>query len=128
MEITSVFELAKADAGVQALLASGPKTRFYGFGEAPQNVVKPYAIWQLVGGFPENKLAHRPDEDTFTIQIDAYGDKPDDARSVGIALRSALELDGYLTSYNFEGREPDTRLYRFSFTMEFMMPREVIGS
>lgn len=120
---TQVFQLAKDDAAVRALLASGAKLRFYGFGEAPEGATQPYAIWQLVGGFPENRLAGVPGMDTFIIQIDAYATREDDAREVAVTLRTALEPHGYLTGYNFEGREPNTRLFRVSFTMEFMESR-----
>lgn len=123
MSASFIYEIAKANSQVKALL--GGKPRFYGFGEAPPQVTKPYAVWQLVGGFPENLLAGAPNEDTFTVQIDAYADSDVKSREVGIALRTALELSGYVTGYNFEGREPETRLYRFSFTMEFMASREV---
>jgi hypothetical protein len=109
-----------ADVDVAALIAQ----RFYGFGEAPEKVEKPYAVWQMVGGFPENKLAGIPDEDSFTTQIDAYATKEETARLIAEAIRDALEPHGYVTSYNFEGRDPDTRLCRYSLTMEFMMPRE----
>jgi hypothetical protein len=120
-----VFELALASSEVVRLLKKGGSLKVFGFGEAPEQQKPPYAVWQRVGGTPENKLAGVPDEDTFTMQIDAYGNSEDEGRAVGIALRDAFEPAGYVISYNFEGREPITRFYRYSFTVEFMVSREV---
>jgi hypothetical protein len=83
-------------------------------------------VWQLVGGSPENLLAGIPNMDATRVQVDVYADKPSKARVIAIALRDAFEPHGYVTAYNFEIREPDTRLFRFSFSVEFMTPREVI--
>lgn len=120
-----IFSLAVGSADVLALLKKGNTTRFYPFGEAPQGIERPYAVWQLVGGQPENRLATAPSMDTFRIQVDVYADKQSEARAVGDALRDAFEPAGYITGWNFEGRESDTRLFRFSFTVEFMEPRVV---
>jgi hypothetical protein len=118
-----VYNVAKADATVYGLLIGEQGFRFYGFGEAPEKIEAPYAVWQVVGGFPENRLADRPGEDTYTVQIDAYAKTEAKATELGEALRYALELSGYLTGYNFEAREPTTRLCRYSFTMDFMVSR-----
>lgn len=123
MSANVVYDYAKADATVLGLLGGAAAFRFYGFGEAPEKVEVPYAVWQVVGGFPENRLADRPGEDTYTVQIDAYAKNEAEVRTLGEALRFALELDGYVTGYNFEGREPATRLCRYSFTMDFMVSR-----
>lgn len=104
-----------------ALLGTTP--RFFAFGEADQATAKPYAVWQLVYGSPEGKLAGAPDDDRYGIQVDAYADTSADAREVGLALRDALEPDGYIVAWNGESHEPDTLLYRFSFTVEFITER-----
>lgn len=117
-----LFEIASQSAAVRALLGERP-VRFFPFGEAPQNVRTPYGVWQLVSGVPENKLAGAPEEDTYTVQIDAYADSGAQARAVGVALRDSLESSGYVASYNGEGKETDTRLFRFSFSMDLMADR-----
>lgn len=120
-----IFQWAKASVEVTALLQKSGFLRFYRFGEADQNVDKPYAVWQLVGGSPENKLAGLPDVDTFGVQVDVYALKAKEVGEVAEALRSALEPHGYVVSWLGESREPDTRLYRFTFRMEFMTQRVV---
>lgn len=114
--------LAAADAGVLALLGTPP--RFYSFGEAPESVARPYAVWQGgLGGGPDNLLAGRPTEDLHVNQVDTYGLNAKDARAVTRALVRAFELNGYVTSWNGEFRDVETRDFCVSFTVEFITPR-----
>lgn len=122
-----VFSLALSSPDVVSLIGKGSTLRLYLFGEAPQNVVVPYVVWQLVDGSPENRLSGVPDMDNFTVQLDVYADSAKEARQIKDALRDVYEPHAYVVSYNFEAREPDTRLYRFSFTVEFMTPRDVVS-
>lgn len=117
-----IYEVCKANAGVRAALGS-PEPRLYAFGDAPPNVVKPYAVWQLVGGSPDNNLGEAPNSDGFTLQIDVYALQGDDARSAALALRSALERTANVVGYNGEGRDPVARHYRYSFTVDWILIR-----
>lgn len=118
-----LHNLAKADATVVALLGGAAKLRFWPFGEADPAPARPYAVWQTAYGNAENKLAGVPDEDRWGVQIDAYAVSGSGARAVAQALRDALEPHGYVVSWNGEFHEPDTKLYRYSFTMEFATTR-----
>lgn len=123
--LVPIFSLATASSDVVALLGKGSTVRLYLFGEAPAQVAKPYVVWQLVGGSPENLLAGVPNLDNYQVQLDVYADSAAVARQVQRALMAAYEPQAYVVSYNFEMREPDTRLYRVCFTVEFMTPRDV---
>ena len=72
---------------------------------------------------PENYLAGRPDVDSFKTQIDVYADTAASARAAAMALRDALELSAYVTSWRGETRDPVTRNYRFSFDMDWIVQR-----
>ena len=115
------FEIAKADAAVVALL--GNPLRFYDFGDAAQDGAKPYAVQQVVAGNPENYLAGRPDADNVVVQMDVYGLDMKAVKVVALALQHAFELHGYITGFNGTSREPDTKLWRVSFTVEFITDR-----
>jgi len=117
-----IFQVAAADPGVTALLGSGP-VRLYPFGEAPEGVTLPYAVWQLVAGSPENYLAGRPDMDGFTLQVDVYAATGSSARSVGAALRDAIELKAHVVRWGGESRDKDTNNYRLSFDVDWLTPR-----
>ena len=117
-----IFATCKAAAAVTALIGASP-VRLYPFGEAPAGVTKPYAVWQTVGGSPENCLAGVPDMDGMTIQVDVYGTTATSSRNVAIALRDAIEPVAYVTSWRGESRDPDTNNYRWSFDVDWLIPR-----
>lgn len=126
--IPPIFQPVAASDSVRALLGTNP-VRFFSFGEADRddsgNVIggEPYAVWQLVYGNPDNFLSCTPDHDHYGTQIDAYGRTAGEARSVAAALRDALEPVAQIVNLNGEFRETDTRLYRYSFTVEWLTAR-----
>lgn len=118
-----IFEVCSSDPGVIALLGTGANLRLYSFGEAPEGVAKPYAVWQPVNGSPENYLAGRPGADGFTLQVDVYGTTGTSVRQVRDAIRDAIELHAYITRWGTEGRDPTTKNYRASFDVDWFVPR-----
>ncbi|WP_217476613.1 tail completion protein gp17 [Stutzerimonas stutzeri] len=113
-----IFKTAAASTAVQAVLGAGP-TRLYPFGEAPEGVIYPYAVWQAIGGAPANYLACRPDIDLFSLQVDVYGDSADSVRHAGAALRDAIELHANITRWGGERKDPATGRYRLSFDVDW---------
>lgn len=118
-----IFQLCSQTADVTALLGTGANLRLYSFGEAPQDVAKPYAVWQLVNGEPENYLAGRPDADSVTLQIDVYGVTGTSVRQLRDAIRGAIELSAYVTRWGGESRDPTTKNYRASFDVDWIVLR-----
>lgn len=116
-----LFQIAASDSDVVALLGASP-TRLFLFGEAPQNVTKPYAVWQIVSGSPENYLNDLPDADRITTQIDCYGTTASSARAVAQSLRDAFEATRrcYIVQWNGESKESDTNLFRVGFDVEWI--------
>lgn len=119
-----IFTTLNADPAVVALLqAAGGQLRVYPAGEAPQDVAKPYATYQQITGLPSNYLGQAPDVDEFGNQIDIYGITLDDVLKVGKAVRDAVEKVAYITAWLGTSREPDTRLYRLSFEVDWYTDR-----
>lgn len=119
-----IFPAVAASPACVALLKAGAgPLRFYQFGMAPQNVQKPYAVWQRVFGTPENYLADRPDVDSFTTQVDVYAGSADSARTVALALRDAIEGAAHITSWLGESIDPETKNNRFGFQCDWWVPR-----
>lgn len=117
-----IFSVCYADSSVTALLGTSP-CRLYPFGEGTQKPAKPYAVWQTVGGSPENYINDLPDCDTFLIQVDVYADTAASARSVAVALRDAIEPEAHVTSWRGESKDPETGNYRSSFTVSWIVRR-----
>ena len=118
-----IVQACLQSSAVTALLGAGTAMRFYSFGEAEQGVAKPYAVWQVVSGSPENYLAGRPDADSITLQVDVYAATGEAARMVRDAIRDAVELDAYVTRGGVEGRDPETKNYRASFDVDWWVSR-----
>lgn len=112
----------KADLTVLALLGS-PEPRIYPFGTAPQDVTKPYAVYQWVGGAPFNMLNCRPDADTTSLQVDVYAPTQAASTAIAKAIRYAVELQCYITSYRGNLRDEETKLYRTSFDLDWLVNR-----
>jgi len=117
-----IFQVCAASAAVTALLGT-PVTRIYPFGEAPQGVALPYAVWQTISGQPENYLGEVPDVDSWSLQIDVYADSATSARNVAKALRDAIEPVAYVTRWGGESRDKETNHYRYSFDVDFIVQR-----
>lgn len=117
-----IFSVCSANSGVTAVLGSSP-CRLYPFGEAPDNIAAPYAVWQTISGSSENYLGNSPDADNFVIQVDVYADSASAARAAALALRNAIESSAYVLAWNGETRDPDTNRYRYSFDVSWIVQR-----
>lgn len=117
-----IFATCAAVPAVAALLGTDP-VRLYPFASAPHSVARPYAVWQIVGGAPENYLSGRPDLDQFALQVDVYADSGESARTVAAALRDAIEPHAYISAWRGESKEADTGLYRYSFDVDWSVNR-----
>ena len=118
-----VFDVCSGDTGVLDVLGDGPRVRLYPFGDAPQDEKKPYAVWQIVYGSPENSLNDIPDVDSYGIQVDVYGLTQASSRDAAMALRNAMEPVAYVVGWNAELRDPTTKNYRVSFTVDWIVNR-----
>jgi len=122
MMFAPIFSVAAASPAVLALLGTNP-VRLYLFGEAPQNVQTPYAVWQTVSGSPENYLGQVPDADSWTTQVDVYAATATSARAVAEALRDTFEPVAYITDWRGESRATPTSNFRVSFDVAWIGAR-----
>lgn len=112
-----------ADSTVQDLLGDGNILRLFPFGEARQPETYPYAVWMVISGSPENYLGDAPDVDFTRTQVDVYARNWRSARDVRDALVNAMEGAAYVTSWNGEMRDPGTKSFRISFTVDWITAR-----
>ena len=105
-------------AGITAVFGAA-HIRIYPHGEAPATVAKPYAVYQMISGTPENYLATRSDMDAYRLQFDVYATTGTAATNGASVIRVALEGSGYVLGLNGVSRDADTNLIRYSFDMEF---------
>lgn len=117
-----LFNAVKASSAVTNLIGTSP-VRFYAFGTAPATVAKPYVVYRTVYGSPENLIDGVPSTDSFGFQIDAYGLTDASVEALSTALKAAIEPVAYVTAFNGDGRDPDTKNYFDSFTVDWINDR-----
>lgn len=117
-----LFTIASQSPVVLTLLGDSP-TRLWPWGRAPQSPAYPYAVFQVVGGSPENYLSDRPDVDAVSVQVDVYARDANAAEEVALALRDAIELDCNITSWRGGDRDPVTHNYHAGFDCLWMVSR-----
>lgn len=83
----------------------------------------PYAVWQIVGGSPENYIDTVPDMDSHLIQIDVYAETVTVAASGAGVLRNALEHHAHIVSWRGASRDNATQHFRYSFDINFFTAR-----
>ena len=116
-----IFSTISAVSAVTDLLGTDP-VRFFPFGQAPDEVELPYAVWQTVSGSPENYLSGGPSVDSWLVQVDVYAKRGSTARNVAEALRDAIEPEAYITAWRGERKEDDN-IIRYSFDADFLVER-----
>lgn len=117
-----VYQIVSASLAVTALLGTNP-TRFWPFANAPDAAQAPYVTWQTITGSPENYISGLPDTDSYTLQVDVYARSPTEARNVARALRDAIELHAHIAAWRGESRDAETKLYRLSFDVDWIVQR-----
>lgn len=118
-----VFKVCNQDPTVVALLKEDNILRVFEFGRAPQNVKRPYAVWQRIAGVPENYLACRPDVEMHALQINVYDTSASGAVTVMNAIESAIETHAHIMSYHNESRDPETNDYTTGLDVDWFIKR-----
>lgn len=90
---------------------------------APQDQARPYIVWTLISGVPQNNLSDRPERDDQRIQIDCYSADQSQARALCKAARDAIETETHIVLGPWTAFEDDTNLFRWSFDAEYWSPR-----
>jgi hypothetical protein len=117
-----VFTTLQASADVRAVLGARP--RVYRFGEVPENETRPYGVWQVISGVPENTLSESPAVDRATVQLDIYATTDAEAVAVATACRDQLETVTHMTAFRNHPRDGATRLFRIGMDFDFWLARE----
>jgi len=114
MIATIITAALKAHAPLVAII--GPR-RYRDFaGDEP---VAPYLVWSLLATVPSSQIAGRPGADRWSISVDVFSTDRAESDALLIAARDAMEAIGRMTSGPQSlGFEQETRLYRYTFTVD----------
>lgn len=120
--IPEIFTILNASAPVKVLLGTNP-LRVFPFGQAPQDVERPYATYSVYNGVPENTLNCPPDIDNIGTQIDVWSPDADDCITIAEAIRDALEGSAHMTNFQSLEWDDETGLYRTRMDFDFWTQR-----
>lgn len=116
------FQLVAAEAAITTIIGLNP-VRCYPAGRAPQGSDKPYVVWQVITGLPENYLNQTPDIDSLTTQIDVYAETLSQARLLTSLIRDLVEQHAHIVAWRGEDTDAETLLWRISFDADWFVNR-----
>lgn len=117
-----IYKVLAANVNVQAVLGSS-SPRIYKFGEAAKGATKPYMVYQMIDGAPENYLGQAPDLDLETFQMDIYAETSAEVEAVAKTVVNALVGFAYVSGWRGEFKDPDTSLNVVSFDVDWYSNR-----
>lgn len=115
-----IYTWLSASAPVVALVGD----RIYRHGHSPAQGDRPYLVWMLVAGVPDNNLSDLPPSDRMTVQVDCWHPTDNGVEALATAVRNALEPRGHMTAIPVDTRDMgETQLYRISLQFDFFVVR-----
>lgn len=117
--LPNLYQILSNNTTVNTIISG----RVYRHGSAPQMTEKPFIIWQLTSGSPENTLGNIPDIDSLSIQVDCYHQTDAGVIELATAVRDTLEPLAHMTGIPVDQREDETRLYRMTLEFDWWLYR-----
>ncbi len=117
--IPPVFNTLTANGALVALVGQ----RIYGSGQATQDKARPYIVWQVVSSVPNNTLGCLPDQDDMRVQIDVYSTSEQVCRQIATLVRDTIEPVMHITFGPWNSFEDETKLYRWSMDVTWLLDR-----
>lgn len=115
---------------IQAILQASPDVRAQ-LGDpirvhprrAPEGTSLPYATWEVVGGSPLAMLSESPPADGWRVRLTVWGETATQANGAAIAIRTEVERQGSIESYNPTPDDDDTGHFGISFDVRLLAIR-----
>jgi hypothetical protein len=83
----------------------------------------PYVVWRTLADVPDNHLSGPPPSDRYSIRVDCFADTEAGSDALAIACRDAIEQAGQVQNIQDLGREPDTKLWRYTIDADIFRNR-----
>jgi hypothetical protein len=119
MMLPPIYQTLKNNSAVFAIVGN----RIYLHGEAVQDTAKPYIVWQMIAGVPENTMSELPQIDSMAIQIDCYHQSASGILTLAKAVRDAIEPYAHITNMPINERDNETKLYRIAIDIDWWYSR-----
>lgn len=90
---------------------------------APDGTALPYAVWEVVGGSPLAMLSEAPPADGWRVRLTVWGEHATQANNAAVAIRTEVERQGSIESYNPTPDDDDTGHFGISFDVRLLAIR-----
>jgi len=117
-----VFVTLKASSDVKNIVGTNPP-RIYRHGNAPQDTSKPYVVWEIIAGVPDNNLSDLPTLDRVVVQVDCWHQTDAGVDALMRAVRDAIEPSAHMTAISVDERDPETRLFHVALEFDWFVAR-----
>lgn len=84
---------------------------------------RPYIVWSIIGGTPENYLDQVPTMDSGRVRIGVWSLSPTERRTLMAAVRTAIEPSAHMVGIPVGTYEEDTKLYGYWMDFQFWVAR-----
>lgn len=101
-------------------------TKVFPYGDAPQDITRPYVTWHIVSGVPQNSLSEVPDIDNISIQVDCWHPVAAGLEELATAVRNRIEPYAHMTNIPLNDRDRETRLYRMTLQFDWWLNRDYL--
>lgn len=117
-----VFALMNASSAVKALIGSSP-VRCWEDVVPQETPARPYLVWSIVGGVPENYLDQVPTMDSGRVRIGVWSTSVTERRTLANAVIAAIEPSAHMVGIPVGTYEPETGLYGYWIDFQFWVAR-----
>lgn len=117
MKLTPFFAICSADATVTGLLGK----KIYPL-RAPENVVRPYAVYRTVSGLPEEYVDKVPDYERQGLMVEVFAEEYNEARAIAEAVENAVNPYSVITGFE-DDFDDATLSYMAVLTLDWIINR-----
>lgn len=90
-------------------------------GNAGDNAVAPYAVWDTITGVPYNNLSGAV-SDRYTVSVDVFSRNEQESDTLSETVRNAMETVGQVQNIQSLGRD-DAKLWRYTMDVDIFKNR-----
>jgi len=118
-----VFALLNASAAVKALIGASPMRCWEDVAPQESTPLRPYIVWSVVGGTPENYLDQVPTMDSGRVRLGVWSNSVTERRTLANAVIAAIEPSAYMVGIPVGTYEPETKLFGYWIDFQFWVAR-----
>lgn len=121
--VFSLLTTGAAGTAVKAIVGSNPPQIWEDVVPQQHSTARPYIVWSIVGGLPENYLDQVPTMDSGRVRIGVWSESVTERRTLANAVIAAIEPSAHMVGIPVGTYEPETQLYGYWIDFQFWVAR-----